>query len=102
MVLISGGGDYSRVAAAYGAYTLLLNQLGCDWVYPGVEGEVIPERSKIVVKVQDTESAPSFPKRGFNYWRAMIPEVQFDFFRWHQRMRLQPATTSSLRGWHPV
>ncbi len=98
MVLISGGGDYSRVAAAHGAYTLL-NQLGCDWVYPGVEGEVIPERCTVIVEEQDTESAPSFPKRGFNYWRANIPDVQFDFFRWHQRMRLQPLATSSLHGW---
>ncbi len=88
MVLIAGQGEYSEIGASHGIYTLLY-QLGCDWVFPGLEGEIIPRQTTWVVERQDKQSAPSFnPRHAWYGGMQRDREAQFEFFRWLLRMRM--------------
>ena len=58
-VLIGGESDYG---ARHGVYELL-RTLGCDWVMPGVEGEIIPQVRTVIVGNRDVSRKPDFEVR---------------------------------------
>ena len=96
MVLIGGE---SPVGASYGVYELL-SQLGCDWVMPGKNGEVIPKSSTVKVPTLDIEETPSFAVRCPWYSggrRVITPEEMKEFAQWKLRHKLQ-----IVRDWHPL
>lgn len=86
LVLVSGRSD---VGSAYGLYELL-TQLGCDWVMPGAEGEVIPQNKSVGITEQDLESAPAWNLRYSWYGgHCRSDQARFEFDRWKLRMRQQ-------------
>ena len=85
-VLVAGRSD---LGTAYGLYELL-NQLGCDWVMPGDEGEVIPRRDTVTIAEQDVEIAPAWNLRYSWYGgHCRSAQARFEFDRWRLRMRQQ-------------
>jgi hypothetical protein len=86
LVLVAGRSD---LGSAYGLYELL-NQLGCDWVMPGDEGESIPRRDTVAVAEQDAEFAPAWNLR-YSWYGGYCRSAQarFEFDRWKLRMRQQ-------------
>ncbi len=96
MLLIGGE---SPAGASYGIYELL-SRLGCDWVMPGTNGEVIPSRSTIEISELDVEQAPSFSVRCPWYSggrRAMDQKSRDEFNQWKLRHKQQIT-----RAWHPL
>lgn len=88
-VLIAGHGEYADFGTSHGIYELLY-RLGCDWVFPGVEGEVIPRRDTVTVPDLDIQSAPSFTQRHAWYGGMQRDgEAQLEFFQWKQRVKMQ-------------
>ncbi|OGV50049.1 MAG: hypothetical protein A2X49_04830 [Lentisphaerae bacterium GWF2_52_8] len=63
MVLIGGSSDFG---ASHGIYALL-EKLGCAWVMPGKEGEIIPKMKTVSVPDLDIQEAPSFGLRNVYY-----------------------------------
>ncbi len=59
--LVLAGG--SHLATLYAVYDLLEDDLGCHWFWPGEIGEVVPERSTIVLPALDRVERPSFAIR---------------------------------------
>jgi hypothetical protein len=55
-VLIGGESIYG---VSHGVYELL-RLLGCDWIFPGKEGEIIPRRETVVVVPLDLAKKPAF------------------------------------------
>ena len=96
MLLI--GGD-SPVGVSYGVYELLA-RLGCDWVMPGVNGEVVPRKSTVTITELDFEETPSFAVRSPWYSggrRAMTVQSRLEFKQWKLRHKQQV-----VRNWHPL
>jgi Domain of unknown function (DUF4838)/Glycosyl hydrolases family 2, sugar binding domain len=92
-------GGESPVGSSYGIYELL-SRLGCDWVMPGPNGEVIPKRSTITVPELDVEQSPSFAVRCPWYSggrRAMSMKSRKEFDQWKLRHKQQIT-----RAWHPL
>ncbi len=86
LILVAGRG---RMGSAYGIYELL-NQLGCDWVMPGDDGEVIPKRATVAIADQDAEFTPAWNLRYSWYGgHCRNAEARFEFDRWKLRMRQQ-------------
>ncbi|MFH1567645.1 MAG: DUF4838 domain-containing protein [Gemmatimonadota bacterium] len=78
-VALAGKGDDGTLFAAYE----LLEQLGVRWCMPGELGTVVPERTTVAVRHQDTAQDPAFALRdfassiGYPEWRP-----------WMRRLRL--------------
>ncbi len=88
-VLISGHGEYADFGTSHGIYEFLY-RLGCDWVFPGDEGEIVPQRATVMVDDLDVQSAPSFKQRHAWYGGMQRDaEAQAEFFRWKQRQKMQ-------------
>lgn len=88
-VLISGHGEYADFGTSHGIYEFLY-RLGCDWVFPGEEGEVIPKRATVTAPDMDVQSAPSFKQRHAWYGGMQQDgEAQLEFFKWMQRQKMQ-------------
>jgi hypothetical protein len=85
--LVLFGGE-SEVAASHAMYHWL-RSLGCDWIMPGPEGEVIPVRRRLETEAMDVAQAPSFGVRRpwYSGGRAIVfaEEVQ-QFAQWKRRM----------------
>lgn len=77
-VLIGGAGDFG---ASHGIYALL-ERLGCAWVMPGSEGEVIPRLTTVKAPDMDVQEAPSFTYRRFPYDERPTEEQWHDLFVW--------------------
>ena len=92
MLLIGGE---SPVGASYGIYELL-ERLGCDWVMPGPDGEVIPKRSTVTVPQLDIEESPSFAVR-FPDYLSPTKTTRAEIDQWKLRHKQQIA-----RDWHPL
>lgn len=80
-------GSRNNLSATYGIYELL-NQLGCDWVMPGTEGEIIPEKKSVSITDLDATHTPGFSYRhmwygGFNKSR----QADYELNLWKIRMR---------------
>jgi len=59
LVLIGGE---SALGVSHGIYALL-GKLGCDWIMPGPEGEIIPKRQTVIVPEFDEARKPTFEIR---------------------------------------
>lgn len=86
-VLIGCNGD---IGASHGVYEVL-RMLGCDWLFPGAEGEVIPEKKNVSLADTDITQSPSFNLRhawygGLNHNKR---EQANEFFKWLQRQKMQ-------------
>ena len=83
-----GGGSPDGVA--YGVYRFL-REAGCDWVMPGADGEVVPEKPRLpLADGTDIESAPDYAfRRGYIISRdkALCAVLR----RWCLRMGAQVA-----------
>ncbi len=89
----------SPAGAAYGIYELL-QRLGCDWVMPGVIGEVIPVRKNITLEDMDIHSAPDFAVRCPWYSGTVTAHTsreRAEYDQWKLRHKLQ-----LVRDWHPL
>lgn len=83
-ILLGGEGD---TAASHAMYHLLYT-LGCDWLMPGEEGEIIPKMSTVVVKDMDVAKTPDWQVR--NPWysggRRIVEADEFKAFdQWKRR-----------------
>lgn len=89
----------SPAACAYGIYEIL-SILGCDWVMPGKNGEIIPEKNNISLEELDIEQSPSFAVRcpwysgGAN---VVTKKDKDEFDQWKLRHKEQIS-----REWHPM
>ena len=83
-----GGG--SPAGVAYGIYRFL-REAGCDWVMPGEDGEVVPEKPRLpIADGTDIESAPDYAfRRGYFISRDKALLAALD--RWCLRMGAQIA-----------
>ena len=92
-------GGESPAACAYGVYELL-SRLGCDWVMPGINGEVIPEKKDIRIAGLDVEQGPSFAVRCPWYSggdKVVSRQRRDEFDQWKLRHKEQIT-----REWHPL
>lgn len=86
LVLIGGESD---LAAQHGMYALL-RKLGCDWVFPGVIGEVIPQQKTVEIPQLDEAGAPDFQVRALwyrGYNAPRLPEEAARFEQWKRRQQ---------------
>jgi len=96
MLLIGGE---SSAACAYGIYELL-SLLGCDWVMPGINGEVIPAQNNVSIDGLDIEQAPSFALRFPCYsggGSVVTQKCRDEFDQWKLRHKEQIN-----REWYPL
>jgi hypothetical protein len=85
-VLIGGESIYG---VSHGVYELL-RELGCDWIFPGAEGEIIPPRKTVVVDEIDRAKKPAFEVRSPWYSgtvRNQTPAEAAEFDQWKIRMQ---------------
>jgi len=78
LVLIGGASDFG---SSHGIYALL-ERLGCAWVLPGAEGEIIPRLATVKAPDLDIQEAPSFSYRRFPYDERPTEEQWHDLFVW--------------------
>lgn len=76
-----------------------LRRLGCDWVFPGELGEVIPVVENLSIADMDVTERPSFAVR--SPWmsgskRYFAGTEQADFATWKRRMKLTDRDTHPL------
>ncbi len=99
-------GGESEVAARHAVYELL-RRLGCDWIMPGVEGEIIPVVPTLVIKDMDIALKPDFQVRASWYsgGASIIQKEEFaEYTQWMKRQqqttRDQPFPPLFLSGGH--
>ena len=95
-IVISGATGF---AVAHGIYEML-SRLGCDWVFTGVAGEVIPKMSTVDTGVYTTSSKPDFAVRCPFYtqnWKVHDKYGRIDYHLWKLRNKMQITTFS-----HPL
>ena len=95
-IIISGA---TGSAIAHGIYEML-SRLGCDWVFTGVAGEVIPKMSTVDTGVYQTSSKPDFAVRCPFYtqnWKVHDKYGRIDYHLWKLRNKMQITTFS-----HPL
>ncbi len=102
--LILFGGE-SEVAASHAVYRFL-HELGCRWIMPGPNGEVIPLLSTLTVEPSDLARAPTFEVRAPWYSggpRIVTTEELDQFAQWRRRMGQthgQPSHPDFMHGGH--
>lgn len=69
LVLLGGESDEAASHAMY----YMLRQLGCDWLMPGVNGEIIPSLKTVTVPDMDVAKSPAFVVR--SPWYSGGPQV---------------------------
>ena len=78
-------GGHSPAGVAYGVYRFL-RDAGCDWVMPGDEGEVVPEKPNLpLAEGTDVESAPSFSDR-YGWYSCRDKRLNAMLSRWCLRL----------------
>ena len=95
-IVISGATGF---AVAHGIYEML-SRLGCDWVFTGVAGEVIPKMSTVDTGIYTTSSKPDFAVRCPFYtqnWKVHDKYGRIDYHLWKLRNKMQITTFS-----HPL
>lgn len=107
-VLIGGESEYGE---SHGVYELL-RLLGCDWIFPGSEGEVIPRRSTLTVPELDVAKKPAFEVRSpwYSGGRNIVTgEEQAEFQQWRVRQqqtqfrdRHHPTFLGGGHYWHSL
>lgn len=100
-VLISGESVYG---VSHGVYELL-RALGCDWIFPGEEGEIIPRRESLAVDPLDIAKKPAFQTRDpwvSGVWASREALAEFAGWKRRQQQTLagQPRHPKFLGGGH--
>ncbi len=85
-------GGESEVAARHAVYELL-RRLGCDWIMPGVEGEIIPALPTLVVKDMDVALKPDFQVRASWYSGGPVIIQKEEFAEYTTWLKRQQQTT---------
>ncbi|MHC4887425.1 MAG: DUF4838 domain-containing protein, partial [Planctomycetota bacterium] len=110
MVLIGGE---SPVGTRNGVYDLLRG-LGCDWIMPGAEGEIIPQLKTVTLSKMDENLTPDFVVRApwYSGGGAIVKKEDLaSFARWKIRMKsttplygalLHPKWIQGGHYWHGV
>ncbi len=85
-ILAGGNSDFGSALAIYE----LLKQFGCDWVFPGKAGEIIPSGKELALAEMDREFSPAFAVRAPWMNTTRVPEKDaMDFHRWVLRQKCQ-------------
>ena len=95
-IVISGATGF---AVAHGIYEML-SRLGCDWVFTGVAGEVIPKMATVDTGIYTASSKPDFAVRCPFYtqnWKVHNKKNRMDYHLWKLRNKMQITTFS-----HPL
>ena len=93
-IYISGA---SYAGDAFGVYELL-ERLGCAWVMPGAEGEVLPPlQAKLSIANVETTQVPSFEIRSPGYTGTITDRERSALRQWQMRNKLQ-----MFRNVHPL
>ena len=82
-------GGESEGAVLLGVYALL-EKMGCEWVMPGVIGEIIPQRDTVSLPEMDETQVPDFAMRKLWYrgGRKLVSTAENQRFRqWMRRQR---------------
>jgi hypothetical protein len=82
-------GGESDVASRHAVYELL-RRLGCDWIMPGAEGEIIPNLPGLVIKDMDVALKPDFQVRASWYsgGSPIIEKEEFaEYIVWLKRQQ---------------
>ena len=96
--LVLFGGE-SEVAASHAMYRWL-HELGCRWIMPGPDGEVIPTQKTLIAKTMDVDKKPAFLVRSPWYSGGagiIIGDERAQFDQWKRRM----GQTHARRHSHP-
>ena len=98
-------GGETLVGARHAMYSTL-RKLGCDWVMPGPEGEVIPQSASVTLDVGDESSKPDWEVRA-PWYSGGTTIVNSDevrqFTQWLMRMQQNahgPKSPRFLSGGH--
>jgi hypothetical protein len=94
-VLVAGESFYGT---AHGLYELL-REVGCDWLFPGPEGELIPRVERLVVPPMDVAKKPAFEVRSpwiSTAWAS--PKELADYELW----KIRQQQTQSRDRRHPL
>lgn len=84
-ILIAGR---SNMALSHAIYALL-RMAGCEWVMPGEDGEIIPQKETLSFAPGEWQGAPGFAYRRFWYGGFVRDQKAiFEFAFWKQRMGL--------------
>ena len=86
----------SDLGVQHGLYWLL-EQWGCRWLFPGADGEVVPEGPTLIARRDfQTAQQPFFLMRyiWYNFGNLLTPQIRKDLATWERRNRL----AYSLRG----
>ncbi len=106
-------GGESPVGTRNGIYDLL-RHLGVDWVMPGTEGEIIPQRKNVVIPELDENLTPDFVVRAPWYSggnEIITADDRESFDRWKIRMKsttslydkvLHPKWLQGGHYWHKI
>ncbi len=86
-LVVAGNNDGPYRGTIFAAYALL-ERLGCRWYFPGEWGEIVPEKTTIVVPALDVESRPDFPLRSFwlSGWVAVSAEERAMYDDWGHKI----------------
>jgi hypothetical protein len=93
-VLIGGESSAGMVCGVYD----FLYRLGCDWVMPGVIGEIIPRKNTVAIQELDESQAPDFAFRRLWYRGYPPPRLKEEGERMSLWLRRQKGGNYS----HPV
>ena len=81
-------------AIANGIYEML-SRLGCDWVFPGPTGEVIPKKSTVATGIYSISSKPDFavrcpwyPDNGSRSKHSMYELKNFNLWKLRNKMQI--------------
>ncbi|HJN18473.1 MAG TPA: DUF4838 domain-containing protein, partial [Armatimonadota bacterium] len=83
-ITIEGDGP---IGCLYGAYELL-ERLGCRWVFPGAQGEVVPRRSRLELRPFTASQEPSFPSRSIILGHPACFQDLDEWIVWCGRQRI--------------
>lgn len=80
---------YDSTGTLFGVYDVLQNELGIRWLYPGVEGEVVPKLDKISFSNLARQGVPDFSSRRLEPFYLRNEKESFQAEQtWMKRNRL--------------
>ncbi len=82
-------GGESIYGVSHGLYQLL-RELGCDWIFPGEEGEIIPRNESVTIGPLDIALKPDFEMRApwYSGGRIIVKPEEFVLFdQWKLRQQ---------------
>ncbi len=91
-LLVAGNNDGPYRGTIFGAYRLL-EKLGCRFYFPGDWGEIVPEKTTIIVPELDIESRPDFAVRliRLSGWVARTREERSIYNEWGAKVGFTPG-----------